>query len=334
VTVVHPREVKFGPQPDLSFYEKFRDWGKGIAARDRTPVIGWQKIDPRVNLMFVPDTSSRHVPDGDAIFATSWKTVASVIDYSSSKGQKLYLIQGYEACMAPQNLVDETWRAPLKKVVVSRWLFELGKKLGASDVAYIPNAIDHERYKILVPPRERRRQVAMLFSHEAFKGARDGIEAIEIAKQRHPDLTAVFFGTGRHAKWIPKWIEYYRDPAQEFIVNQIYNRSQSFLSASWAEGFALPPAEAACCGCAVVATDSGGIGDFIEDGQTGLLSAPKDPETLGKNLCRLLDDDLLRMRLADGARQRLSAFTWKKSAENLESVIESSLKLSRDLQAV
>jgi glycosyltransferase involved in cell wall biosynthesis len=334
VSVVHPRDVRFGPRPNLSLYEKLRDWKNGLASRDRTPVIKWQKIDPRIVLTFAPDTHPTHIPEGDAIFATSWKTVASVLDYPLSKGKKFYLIQGYEACMGPKDLVDQTWRAPLQKIVVSQWLFDLGKTLGATNVAYIPNAIDHERYKIAVPPEERSKRVGMLFSHEPFKGSRDGIAAIEIAKKRHPDLTAVLFGTGRQAKWIPNWIQYHRNPDQEYIVSEIYNRSSVFLSASWAEGFALPPAEAACCGCAVVATNSGGIADFIEDGRTGLLSAPKDPATLGKNLCHLLDDDALRLRLAEAARQRLSAFTWKRSAEMLESVIETSRKLSPDLQTV
>jgi glycosyltransferase involved in cell wall biosynthesis len=323
VTVVHPRQVKFGPQPNLSLYEKLRDWRNGIALRGMTPVIGWQNIDPRVVLIFAPDTNRQYIPDGDVVFATSWKTVASVLDYPSSKGQKFYLIQGYEACMGPQELVDETWRKPLKKVVVSRWLLELGKTLKANDVVYIPNAIDHERYKIYVPPRERSKQVAMLFSHEPFKGARDGVEAIEIAKKKHPDLTAVFFGTGRHAKWLPEWIQYHRNPAQEFIVEEIYNRSSIFLSASWAEGFALPPAEAGACGCAIVATDSGGIRDFVSDGETGLLSAPQNARALGENLSRVLDNDDLRITLSEAGARRLSNFQWERSGRLLEQCLES-----------
>jgi L-malate glycosyltransferase len=324
VTVVHPTQVK-GPRKDLSLYTKLRDFRSRWAVRNLTPVINWQTIHPDVKLLFVPDIDARHIPDGDAIFATAWNTVAPVLQYVPSKGQKFYLIQGYEACMGPKDSVDETWRALLHKVVVSKWLSALGKELGATDLTYIPNAVDHHRYKVVTPIRNRPKQLAMLFSHEPFKGSRDGIAAIEIAKKKHPDLDVVFFGTGRPAKWIPEWIQFHRNPAQDFIVAEIYNKSTVFLSASWSEGFALPPAEAASCGCAIVATDSGGIADFIEDGETGLLSLPKDAKTLGENLCRVLDDDSLRINLAQAAYQRLSTFTWEKSGQMMEAFIASSL---------
>jgi len=337
VTVVHARAVTSGPRK-LSLYEKLRHLKIRLATRHVTPTVNWHKIDPRVRLLFVPDTDALHVPDADAIFATAWNTVAPVLSYSPSKGKKFYLIQHYETWLgpkvAPKNLVDETWRSPLNKIVVSKWLLALGTELGAGHLEYIPNAVDHDRYRILNPVRTRPKQVAMMFSHVPFKGSKDGITALEIAKKKHPDLSAVFFGTGRAADWIPKWVRYHRDPPQDFIVSEIYNKSSIFLSPSLAEGFALPPAEAACCGCAVVATDSGGIADFIEHGQTGLLSKPQNAQALGENLCRVLDDDHLRLTLAEAGERKLSTFTWEKSTKLLESAMESSRKLDRDFQTV
>jgi L-malate glycosyltransferase len=326
VNVVHARVVKSGPRK-LSLYEKLRDLKIGLATRHVTPSVNWHRINPRVRLIFAPDTDALHVPDGDAIFATAWNTVAPVLNYSPSKGAKFYLIQHYETWLgpkvAPKNFVDETWRSHMNKIVVSKWLLELGREMGAGHLEYIPNAVDHDRYRILMPVRTRPKQVAMMFSHVPFKGSKDGIAALEIAKKRHPDLNAVFFGTGRDADWIPKWVRYHRDPPQDFIVQEIYNKSSIFLSPSLAEGFALPPAEAACCGCAVVATDSGGIADFIEHGQTGLLSQPKDANTLGENLCRVLDDENLRLRLVETSGRKLSTFTWDGSAQLMEAFIAS-----------
>lgn len=330
VTVIHPQKVKFGPAKEISLIENLKDVIKARLNRDLKPVVDWQKIDPRVKLLYVPDTEPSNVPEGDAIFATAWNTVASVLRYDSSKGMKFYLIQGYETFMGPKSLVDETWRAPLRKIVISKWLLALGKELGATNLEYIPNAVDHDQYRILNPIRGRSKHISMLFSNSAIKGSRDGVAALEIAKLKHPDLSVTFFGTGRHAKWIPKWIQYYRNPPQDFIVRDIYNRSQIFLNASWTEGFALPPAEAACCGCAIVATDSGGIKglhDFVKDSETGLLSMPKDPKTLGHNLCRLLDDEHLRIKLAEAAERTLSNFTWATNARVMESIVASSKKV-------
>ncbi len=323
VAVVHAREVKIGVPASVSTYQRLKKFGMALVVGNKTPRINWQTIDPRVKLLFVPDTDTRYIPESDAIFATAWNTVASVLGYDSSKGAKFYLIQGYEACMAPKELVDETWRAPLNKVVVSKWLLSLGHELGAANLHYIPNAVDNNQYRIINPLHSRPKRVAMMFSHMEFKGSKQGVEALRIAKKEHPDLEAVFFGTGRSANWIPKWIPYHRNPPQDFIIREIYNNSSIFLSPSWAEGFALPPAEAACCGCAIVATDSGGIRDFIEHGETGLLSAPKDARALANNLCRLLEDQASLRKLANSARQRLETFRWDNSARMLESFLES-----------
>lgn len=322
VAVVHAREVKIGVRARVSTYQRLKRFGMTLVVGNRTPNINWQTINSRVKLLFVPNTEAQHIPEGDAVFATAWNTVASVLGYDSSKGAKFYLIQGYEACMAPKELVDETWRAPLNKVVVSKWLLSLGHELGAENLHYIPNAVDHDQYRIIDPPHSRRKRVAMMFSHMEFKGSKQGVEALRIAKKEHSDLEAVFFGTGRSANWIPRWIPYHRNPPQDFIVREIYNKSSIFLSPSWAEGFALPPAEAACCGCAIVATDSGGIRDFIEHGETGLLSAPKDARALANNLCRLLEDQASLCKLAEAARQRLEVFRWDNSARMLETFLE------------
>jgi glycosyltransferase involved in cell wall biosynthesis len=136
----------------------------------------------------------------------------------------------------------------------------------------------------------------------------------------------IFFGAGRRQSWIPDWIEYHQNPPQEFIVNEIYNRSSIFLSPSWSEGFALPPMEAGACGCAIVATDSGGIRDFVENGVTGLLSRPKDPLALAENMSRLLGDEELRVRLATAGNDRMKHFTWERSATSLEEFIKASLR--------
>lgn len=328
VTVVHPRRLQNSPQTDGSLYRCFR--AKSLAVRDliAKPKLEWQPLDKRVQVLFVPNADARNMPRGDAIFATACFTVAPVLRCPEEMGQKFYLIQGYETWMKPKPFVDATWRMPLKKVVVARWLLQIGKDLGLSGLTYIPNAIDRDRYKCITASEERRRQVAMVFSGVPVKGARDGVAALEIVRKRHPDLRAVFFGAGRRFSWIPDWVKYFRNPPQSFIIEQIYNRSSVFLSPSWSEGFPLPPAEAASCGCAIVATENDGIREYIEHGKTGLLSPPKDPSALAANLCRLLEDDRLRTRLATAAGGSIKHFNWNHSTDLLEHFINSSISLA------
>jgi glycosyltransferase involved in cell wall biosynthesis len=237
------------------------------------------------------------------------------------KGQKWYLIQGYETWQGPQALVNETWLAPLRKIAVSKWLVNLGKELGCDDITHIPNGVDGERYRVVTPIKERVRQVVMTVSQVPIKASQDGIKALEIAREKFPDMRAVVFGKDRFPPAMPSWITYVQDPSQEFLVEQILNNSSIVLSPSLTEGFGLPLAEGAACGCAMVATDSGGVRDFIIHGKTGLLSAPRDPKALAENLCVLLADDALRIRLAEEGRSLVVGFTWERSADLLESLL-------------
>jgi glycosyltransferase involved in cell wall biosynthesis len=70
------------------------------------------------------------------------------------------------------------------------------------------------------------------------------------------------------------------------------------INASEAEPFGLSVLEAQACGVAVIGTDAGGIPEFVTDGETGLLVAPRDVSSLALALKRLLDDDELRHRVA------------------------------------
>jgi glycosyltransferase involved in cell wall biosynthesis len=286
-----------------------------------TPSFDWHPIDKRVKLLFVPSLEERHIPNGDILFATAWQTARPVLKCSSVKGEKYYFIQHYETWMGPKDLVDETWRMPLRKVVISRWLAEIGGQITDDSLTQIPNGIDHQRYKIIQPIESRRRQVAMMFSPVEFKRSKDGLAALEIAKKEFPDLRVVLFGSSRHLSWIPKWMSYVQNPPQDWIVGELYNRSSIILNSSLTEGFALPPAEGAACGCAIVATDSGGIRDFVQHDVTGLLSPPRNPDALAHNLCLLLRNDDLRIRLARSGNDFIKRFTWDRSADLLEEFI-------------
>jgi L-malate glycosyltransferase len=75
--------------------------------------------------------------------------------------------------------------------------------------------------------------------------------------------------------------------------------------AIWAEAFGWTIAEAMACGCAVIASRSGGIPELVENGESGLLVEPGSVEELTTALNRLLSSQGLRERLAQAARRRV-----------------------------
>lgn len=332
VSVIHPRRLKFPPPEKRSLRHRARAARISLQEIFTKPVIDWHTIDPRVRVLYVPSSDASHIPDGDILFATAWHTVRSVTACPPEKGVQCYLIQHHETFMGPQALVDDTWRAPLRKVVVSRWLAELGDRLGAGEITYIPIGIDRQLYRLTNPIEQRRRQVAMMFSHVPFKGSADGIRALEISRKQFPDLKAVLFGITQRPASVPAWITYVCEPAQSHLIEGILNTSSIVMSPSHSEGFGLPPAEGALCGCAMVATDSGGVRDFIIHGQTGLLSTPRDPEALARNLCTLLANDDLRIRLAEAGRDYVSRFDWEHSTDLLEGFLRQAVQSGQSLK--
>ncbi len=322
VSVVHARRTRYSPRPAVSNLRgAAREAKNWLRERLVRPAPDWQTLDKRIQMLFVPRAEPKYIPDGDVLFATAWHTVAPVLESPDRKGKKLYLVQHYETWEGSKDLVDATWRAPIHKVVIAKWLFEIGKGLGCQDMTYIPYGLDHGRYRLLTPIEDRRPRVAMMFSTLQFKASADGVAALRLAKQRYPDVEVVLFGVSRRPPSLSDWAEYYENPPQEFLVKEIYNASSVFICSSLSEGFFLPAAEAACCGCAIVSTDNGGIRDYVQHEVAGLLSPPGEPKLLGENLCRLLGDEALRVRLAKACREFLLPWTWEDRALRLERLL-------------
>ncbi|HZO98993.1 MAG TPA: glycosyltransferase family 4 protein [Terriglobia bacterium] len=317
VAILHPSHARYLPPPRGLYRWVRRRVGmlRNFLWRPRRK---WQRIDNRIQMLHAPDLSAKYFPDADAVFATAWFTAFDINDLPPNKGEKFYLIQHYETWMGPKDLVDRTWLMPLHKVTVSKWLRDLSLDMGSQDVVHIPNGIDHSRFRLLTPIQSRPRRVVLLYSRLDWKGAAEGIEAIERAKQRYPDLRAVLFGVFPRPRGLPSWVEFIKNPSLDVLVGTILNGSSVFLSPSWYEGWPLAPAEAMACGCAIVAADSKGIRDYCDDQITALLSEPKDVSWLTANLLRVLEDDGLRIRLAEAGHRKIQEFTWERSTEMLE----------------
>jgi len=71
----------------------------------------------------------------------------------------------------------------------------------------------------------------------------------------------------------------------------------------WAEPFGLVAVEAMMRGTAVVASNTGGLAEIIQDGQTGFLVPPGDVDALAAGLLKLLQDCELAERMGRAGRK-------------------------------
>lgn len=70
------------------------------------------------------------------------------------------------------------------------------------------------------------------------------------------------------------------------------------------EGIPTVILEAMACGIPVVATDVGAITELVEDGKTGFVVPPLDPEAVAAAILRLIGDEALRDSFGRAARRR------------------------------
>lgn len=106
-------------------------------------------------------------------------------------------------------------------------------------------------------------------------------------------------------------------------LTPVYADADVFVLPSAYENFGLVAAEAAAVGAAIVVSDRCGVAELFAD--RGALVVPYGKVELREALTRLLDDDELRRRLGDEAREVARAWSWDHVVELQEDVYERAL---------
>ncbi|CAM3277002.1 glycosyltransferase family 4 protein [Deinococcus saxicola] len=247
--------------------------------------------------------------------ATAWDTAAitkSLAERHAAGG--LYLIQGYERWSASEEELLVSYRIGLKNIAVSRWLKGIVADSGV-DCEYLPNSLDTNIFYINIVPELRLKHTILTMFHEAtLKGFADIVESCKVVRENYPDARFVAFGAYKSKGKVPEWMTYFHLPSQE-VLRRLYNESAIFISGSYSEGWGLAPSEAMQCGCALAITDIPGHEDFSESGQYALLSQPGDWQGMALNILKLINDDHLRLKLAETGSEFVKKYNWTVAVE-------------------
>ena len=109
-------------------------------------------------------------------------------------------------------------------------------------------------------------------------------------------------------------------------ISDLFCALDVFVSASHSESFGLAIVEAMAAGTAVVATQTDGAQEIIEDGKSGILVPIGAAQTMANEIGRLLVDRRRRDELADNARAHVSErFSLERMVDETEQVYERSL---------
>lgn len=86
-------------------------------------------------------------------------------------------------------------------------------------------------------------------------------------------------------------------------VNILMKKNFVYVCSSEFEGLPIAVLEAMAAGLPVISTNITGITTIIKDNETGFLVSPGDPQQLAQKIGQILDDDILRIRVARRGQQ-------------------------------
>jgi glycosyltransferase involved in cell wall biosynthesis len=107
----------------------------------------------------------------------------------------------------------------------------------------------------------------------------------------------------------------------------VFERSAVVVVPSRGEGFGMVALEAMERGRAVVASDVGGLPEIVEDGVTGIVVPPDEPEALAAALLELLRDPARAAAMGAAGRVRaLAAFSQGRCTDRIEELYRAALE--------
>lgn len=196
---------------------------------------------------------------------------------------------------------------------VSPFTAGLVRDLGVEPSAEFPAYMDlapFTREPVPLPERPVALFVGVL---EAYKNV-DGLAAAwRLAAPLLPGATLRVVGKGSRAPVVEKLgVRWDRELTSEQVA-QALDDAWVLVLPSRSEGMGRVLVEAFCRGRGIVGSRAGSIPNLVEDGVSGVLVDPADPQELADALVRVLSDRTLAARLGEGARA--AAGPWLQTPE-------------------
>lgn len=179
---------------------------------------------------------------------------------------------------------SEIYRNLERKIFINR---EVADRYPPAKV--IPMAIDLGLFARTVPINSRPpKSVVFILRDGEQKDPDTALEAMHHLHNEIPDIELSAFGNIPKER-VPRYVNYHFRPDNSDMV-KLLNMNRIFVITSRLEGYPAPPLEAMACGCAVVATDSVGIREYLRSGENGIMVSPGDAESIFEAVKALLNN--------------------------------------------
>ena len=257
-------------------------------------------------------------PSGEAVIATGHQTIPWVESLRDRCGQKVYFLQGDERALDAS--AGATWARPFARIAVSQWLAATVEAAGHPVIGVVPNAVDPAAFALDRPLAGRDARVVALYHRHPVKGPETLARALGDLRRLRPDVQADVVAARPPSHRLPEYVRVHVRP-DALALRALYNRASVALHTSRLEGWGLVPMEAAACGCAVVATASRGVAEFLRAGVSMREVPVGDAHALAEGAADLLADPPARIALAAAGMADVARFSWDASTAEFERLL-------------
>ncbi len=202
---------------------------------------------------------------------------------------------------------------------ISSVLVKRAEKFGRTDVTLIPNGVHLKEIREAVAKEERvAGRILYVGRLEPMKGVATLLDAFAIVAAEFPKVHLHIIGDGslrssledRQEALVAEQRIVFRGYLPPLSVHRAYATASIFCGLSRSEALGNVFLEAGAAGCAVVATNVGGIPDVVKDGETGILVPSNDVDAAAHALRSLLKDHALCKTLSHAAEKHAAQYDW------------------------
>ena len=277
----------------------------------------------------------------DIIEAPEWRSEAFLLSFIKPKGVPLVI-----KCHSPSVLLNEVYKnAPTLDSRFVDWIERttirnanlvispsknladiVSEKMGIkiNDIDIIPNPLDTEFFSPIPISYKEKNELKVLFVGrlDRLKGAHIFVEAIPIISKEMPDTSFILIGRDTNTapnnssmrtylenlipNNIKERVSFFGNVERDILIDY-YRGSDVCVVPSFYENFPNTVMEAMSCGKAVVASNTGGIPEVIEDAISGLLVKTGDAKDLAEKVIMLLKKRDMRENIGINARKRIES---------------------------
>lgn len=223
--------------------------------------------------------------------------------------------------------------------VISNFLADFAKDMGyEKEISLVPNGVDFEFFA------KRDEEKISEIKQKHGKGEKVWVittsrlvtknaigDVIDALPTLSPNISFLILGEGYQKKELQERVEKLQLTERVHFLGYVPHKempaylqaSDIFIRPSLSEGFGNSFIEAMASDIPVLATEVGGIVDFIEHKKTGLFVGVKDPQDIALKIEMLLKDAELREEIVENARGMVrEKYDWNIVSEEMKKVFD------------